>query len=305
MTSDRYLIINADDFGMCHAHNAATIELFGCGGITSATVMAPCPAAREAVEFAVRNPQYAIGVHLTTTAEWQTYRWGPIADGTQSLKDADGYFYRTSAQFASLARADEVEAEIIAQIELLCTMGLDPSHIDNHMGSLYGVANGDFRLLKMVIEIAARYGLPFRFPAKISHGMASNGTLDIKVPESTVRELLGSFADLTKECGVATPDYLVPGDWRGEQDRSYENFREYIFEMYRGFDNGVTETYIHPAIECDEIKSITPMWHRRVWEHRLFSDPKTKEFIRSIGIKLIDYRELKNMRVAEWETKQI
>ncbi len=305
MKSDRYLIINADDFGMCHAHNAATVELFECGGITSATVMAPCPAARDAVEFAVRNPQYAIGVHLTTTAEWQTYRWGPVSGKAESLIDADGCFPRSSAQFASRARADEVEAELIAQIELLCAMGLDPSHIDNHMGSLYGVATGDFSLLKSVIKIAGRYGLPFRFPAKISHGMASNGTLDIKVPESTVRELLGSFADLARECGVATPDYLVSGDWRGEQDRSYESFREYIFEMYRGFDNGVTETYIHPAIECDEIKAITPMWHRRVWEHRLFSDPKTKEFIRSIGIKTINYRELKKMRRDEWKREKI
>lgn len=296
MSSDRYLIINADDFGMCHSHNVATMELFECGGITSATVMAPCPAMREAVDFAVRNPQFSIGVHLTTTSEWQSYRWGPISAASRSLCDEDGFFYRSSAQFATCAKPNEVEKELIAQIESLHSLGLKPSHIDNHMGSLYGVANGDFTLLKLAIRTAGKYGLPFRFPAKISHGMLSNGTLDIKVPESTVRELIGSFVALTQEFGVVTPDYLVPGDWRGEQDKSYENYREYVFELYRGFDNGVSETYIHPAIECDEIKAITPMWHRRVWEHRLFSDPKTKEFIRSIGIKTISYRELKNMR---------
>ena len=299
MRTDRYLIINADDFGMCHAHNIATMELLECGGITSATVMAPCPAADEAVDFAVKNPHFSIGVHLTTTSEWQSYRWGPISQNSPSLCDDDGFFYKSSAQFSAVAKPDEVETELIAQIEKLCKLGLNPSHIDNHMGSLYGVANGDFSLLKLAIRIAGSYGLPFRFPAKISHGMLSNGTLDIKVPESTVRELIGSFVALTQECGVVTPDYLVPGDWKGEQDKSYENYREYIFEVYRGFDNGVTETYIHPAIECDEIKAITPMWHRRVWEHRLFSDPKTKEFIRSIGIKTINYRELEKMRKAK------
>lgn len=296
MMSDRYLIINADDFGMCHAHNAATMELFGCRGITSATVMAPCPAAREAVEFAVKNPQHSVGVHLTTTAEWQSYRWGPVSKGAESLCDKDGCFYRRSADFAKNAVPSEVEAELVAQIEHLCALGLSPSHIDNHMGSLYGITNGDFTLLKLAVEVAGRYGLSFRFPAKISHGMLLNGTLDIQIPETAVKAALSSFVNLCNSLGVVTPDYLMPGDWRGEQDRSYENFREYIFEMYRGFDNGVTETYIHPAIECDEIKAITPMWHRRVWEHRLFSDPRTKDFIRSLGIKMISYRELKEIK---------
>ena len=49
---DKYLIINADDFGMCHAHNVATFDLLQKGAFTSATNMAPCPWAFEAVRFA-------------------------------------------------------------------------------------------------------------------------------------------------------------------------------------------------------------------------------------------------------------
>lgn len=294
--SERYLIINADDFGMCHAHNAATEELFRCGAITSATIMTPCPAAREAAEFAAKNPQFAIGVHLTTTAEWKSYRWAPISENSPSLVDEEGFFHRTSAKFAQNAKAHEVERELISQIKTLHGYGVNPSHMDNHMGSLYGVATGDFSLLKLTLDIAQRYDLPFRFPTKLPGAAFSNGTLDIKVSENTVRELLDSFVTMVKEKKIATPDYLVPGDWKGEQDKSFENYREYMFELFRRLENGVSETYIHPAIECDEIKSITPMWHRRVWEHKLFSDAKTKEFISSLGIKLIDYRELKKMR---------
>ena len=58
---DKYLIINADDFGMCHAHNVATFDLLKKGAITSSTIMAPCPWAYEAVKFAKENPQFAIG----------------------------------------------------------------------------------------------------------------------------------------------------------------------------------------------------------------------------------------------------
>ena len=293
---DKYVIINADDFGMCQAHNAATMHLFNLGGITSATIMAPCAAARDAVNFAVHNPELSIGVHLTTTSEWKSYRWGPVSNEADSLVDDEGCFYRSSAEFAHHAIPREVEAELVAQIEMLRSMGLSPSHIDNHMGSLYGVASGNFKLLELVIEIASRYQIPFRFPAKISHGMLSNGTLDIKITESVVREAINQFVKLTEQKGVVTPDYLIPGDWLGEQDKSFDNYREYIFELYRSFDNGVTETYIHPAIECEQIKAITPFWHRRVWEYRLFSDPKTVEFIKSIGIKLIGYRELREIK---------
>ena len=73
-------------------------------------------------------------------------------------------------------------------------------------------------------------------------------------------------------------------------------YREYIYELYRKFPAGVTETYIHPAFECDELKAITGSWQRRVWEHKLFSDPKTLQHIKSLGIELISYRDLAKIK---------
>ena len=294
--ADKYLIINADDFGMCHAHNVATAELFKCGGITSATIMTPCPTARKAAEFARANPDLSIGVHLTTTSEWIRYKWGPVSQNHASLTDENGYFYRSSAEFAAHAKADEVERELVAQIEWLLNLGVNPSHIDNHMGSLYGVANGDFSLLYTVVDLAAKYGLPFRFPTGISAATFANGTLNIKVDPDVVNKAFAPCLDAIKRHKIATPDYLVPGDWLGEQDKSFDNYKEYMYELLRGIEPGITETYIHPAIECDEIKGISSVWHRRVWEHRLFSDPTTREFINSLGIKMINYRDLKKIR---------
>ena len=60
--SDKYLIINADDFGMCKSANDAIIELFECGAIKSSTIMMPCEYAEEAVKFSIDNPQYAVGI---------------------------------------------------------------------------------------------------------------------------------------------------------------------------------------------------------------------------------------------------
>ena len=91
---ERYLIINADDFGMCLSHNEATFELFESGGITSASVMVPSSWAKHAIRWCQKHKEYSVGVHLTFTSEWGGYRWGPVAScGTDSLRDTEGYFY--------------------------------------------------------------------------------------------------------------------------------------------------------------------------------------------------------------------
>lgn len=293
---DKYLIINADDFGMCHSANLAVMDLFKKGGITSATIMAPCAWAGEAVDFAVENPQFAIGVHLTTTSEWKRYRWMPVGRGTKSLIDKEGYMHHESDEFEKAADLAEVEQEIKAQVDLLKGLGLNPSHLDNHMGSLYGIETGRVELAKLVITMAAEYGLPFRFPTKFTQAQFDNDMLGINIDKEMVMQFIGSFSQLGEALGVAMPDYLLPGDWSGPQKDSYENFREYIYSLYSSFEPGVTETYIHPALESDELKAITGSWQRRVWEYELFSDPKTKQHIDSCGIKLINYRDLAEMR---------
>ena len=293
---DKYLIINADDFGMCHSGNVAIEELFKSGGITSSTIMAPCSWAGEAVKFAKKNPQFAVGVHLTTTSEWNCYRWMPVGRGGKSLLDKDGFMHPESDEFEKSADLEEVKAEIKAQIDHLKNLGLEPSHLDNHMGSLYGIETGRTELAKLAIMTAAEYGLPFRFPMSFTEAQFENDMLGINIDREMVKQFIAGFSQLGQSLGVAMPDYLLPGDWNGPQRDSYENFREYIYSLYSSFESGVTETYIHPAVESDELKAITGSWHRRVWEYKLFSDPKTKQHIDACGIKLINYRDLAKIR---------
>ncbi len=293
----RYLIINADDFGMCRSANLAVYDLFEKGGITSATIMAPCPWAKEAALWAAAHPEYAVGLHLTTTSEWGNYRWTPVAENVPSLKDEEGFMWHESDQFEEHADLEEVRKEINAQYDRLAQYGFTPSHFDNHMGSLYGVATGRFELLSLTIEECAKHGsMPFRFPSKFTDEQFGNKMLDINVPKEAVEALLEPMVQGANAAGVAILDYLMPGDWNGPQSESYENFREYIFEKYRAFPEGIIETYIHPVIETEEIKGICGSWQRRNWEYKLFSDPKTLEFIKSQNIKLINYRDLKQMR---------
>lgn len=296
----KYLIINADDFGMCRGANLAIMDLFKNpeSSLTSSTIMAPCGWAPEAAMFAKENPQLAIGVHWTFTSEWSRYRWAPVAtSNTDSLRDEDGYMFHESDQFEDNADIDEVEAECKAQIERLKKLGLTPSHVDNHMGSIYGIETGRFELLNVAFDVASEYGLPFRFPGNIPDEMFDNAMLEIKVDKNLVKALFNNIMDYAKEKKVAVPDFLIPNDWNGPQAESYENFKEYIYNLYRAFPDGaITETYMHPSIETDDLKGTTSLWQRRVWEYNLLKDPQTKQHIESLGFKLINYRDLAEMK---------
>lgn len=286
----KYLIVNADDYGMCTSANIAVQELFKGGFLKSSTVMMPCPAAKEAVRFSVENPQYAIGIHTTLTSEWKTYRWKPLTDG-KTLVDKDGFMWHESDEVEKHASNKEIEAEVRAQIDLAHSMGMKPSHIDNHMGSLYGHQTGRLGLSKLALKICGDYGYSYRLYT--SH--------DKRIcPKGVPYFLYSGITLLSKHWGkkyhVIMPDYLLFPDWNNDMRKSYETYRDTILKIWTDLPDGVTETFIHPAVESDEIKGITALWRDRVWEYELMKDPYTHEYLKSHGVELISYRELIEMK---------
>lgn len=287
----KYLIVNADDYGMCNAANEAINELFEGGWLKSSTIMMPCPAAKDAVDFSIAHPEYAIGVHLTMTSEWGKYRWKPLTNG-KTLIDEDGYMWHESDQVEKNASYEDLEAEIRAQIDLAHSMGMKPSHIDNHMGSLYGHYTGRFGLSKMTIRICGEYGYAYRLYTAADKRIC---------PKGTPYFLYAAVPLLSKKWGkkynVVIPDYLLFPDWNNDMRQSYEVYRDTILKIWTNIpENGVTETFVHPSVECDELKSITARWQDRVWEYQLMKDPYVHEFLKAHGVVLINYRQLNAMK---------
>ena len=251
----KYLIVNADDYGMCNAANEAVAELFEGGWLKSATVMIPCPTAKAAVEFSNAHPEYAIGVHLTMTSEWGKYRWKPLTNG-KTLIDEEGYMWHESDQVEKKASYEDLEAEVRAQIDLAHSWGMKPSHTDNHMGSLYGHYTGRLGLSKMTLRVCGEYGYAYRLYTKHDKRICPNGTPYL---------LYAAVTLLSKRWGkkydVVIPDYLLFPDWNDDMRVSYETYRDTILKIWTDIpEDGVTETFIHPSVECDELKGITGRW---------------------------------------------
>src|SRR5437588_12756760 len=65
--TDKLLIVNGDDAGMCHAANQATIESLENGLMRSSTLMVPCPWFLEMATYAKEHPEKDFGIHLCHT----------------------------------------------------------------------------------------------------------------------------------------------------------------------------------------------------------------------------------------------
>lgn len=77
----------------------------------------------------------APGLHATITSEWDGQRWGPVlgADAVPSLVRPDGTFHASTAAVKEVAKPEEVEREIRAQLERLTEWGFQPVYLDTHM----------------------------------------------------------------------------------------------------------------------------------------------------------------------------
>ena len=152
------LLIRVDDIGMNHSVNTAIKQLAETGIPFSTSVMFACPWYQEAVAILKQNPHVDVGVHLTLTAEWKFYRWGPVLGKTAvpSLVDSLGFFLPATSQFLnSKYKLEEVEKELAAQIERALATGLKISYIDPHMG----VALATPQLQAITEKLARKYNL--------------------------------------------------------------------------------------------------------------------------------------------------
>lgn len=269
----RLLIINADDFGMCHAENVATAEGLDSGAFCSSTIMMPCPWVEEAIDFARSRPLADLGVHITHTSEWERYKWGPVcgAANVPSLVTERGYFHHDVEPFYAHARLDEVERETRAQIDTALAAGLDVSHLDSHMGTVQ--LRPEYH--ELYLRLAAEYRLPIRMAGK--RMLQAMG--------------MGHITAVADGLGVLYPDHF----WFGGPPEP-EVTPRYWTEMLSNLMPGVTEIYIHPAVDDAELRGMTVAAAQREADYRFFTSSSTRTLLADLGVELIGYRAVRDLQ---------
>ena len=269
----KLLIINADDLGMSHSENDASLSALERGIVTSATAMVPAPWFGEVAAYAKAHPDADLGLHLTFTAEWQTFRWGPVTPRTivPSLVGPDGYFYATTADFVKHAKPAEVEIELRAQVERAKAMGLEPTHLDSHMHALYDTP----ALFAVLRKVAREYRLPIR--------MARNDpTFQPLLPYVDAKD---PFPD-----AIFSPmGDVQPAAWM-----------DYYLNVIRNLQPGVTELFVHFAHDDAEMRAVTvnyPVWNA-AWRQRdvdVISSPEFRKALADNNVILIGWRPIQKL----------
>ena len=281
---DRVIIIHTDDIGMCQASVAAFKELWDFGLISSGATMVPCPWFLEAARFARESPGVDLGVHVTLTSEWDTYRWGPISTRDQSsgMVDGDGFFYRTSEEAQSHGNPEAVRVEIAAQIDRAISQGVKVTHVDTHMGT---VASPKF--MPAYLELAVQHSLP---PMVMRLDKA--GWMAMGMPED-VAEMAVQMVGQLEEAGIPLIDRISGLDL--DRAKTRQERIAYAQQVFDTIEAGITHFIIHPSVDTPELRAITTDWACRVADYEAFRSDALRQAVQAKGLQVIGYQALKDL----------
>jgi predicted glycoside hydrolase/deacetylase ChbG (UPF0249 family) len=165
----KLLIVHADDIALSQSVNDATLEAFSSGGISSGSIMVPCPWFNDFAHSYQSHPGLDVGIHITLTSEWDFYKFGGVLPSTEipSLVNDQGYFYPTTEEVGMHADPLEAELEIRAQIDRAIAAGIKPTHLDTHMGSVLAKPE----LIQIYFKLGMEYGIPVFVPRMLLMGV--------------------------------------------------------------------------------------------------------------------------------------
>lgn len=267
----KLLFIHADDLAVAHAEDAASFDALDKHAATSASIMVPCPWLTEVAAYAKAHPDADLGLHLTLTAEWKTNRWGPVEskDKVPSLLDPDGYLWPEVAPAVQHIKADEAEREIRAQIEHAIAMGIHPTHLDSHMGTLF--ARPD--LMAIYVKVAHEYKLPFL------------AMLTPNIPPD-VRSMFSDKDAILDSIIIANPS-VQPANWK-----------TFYLDAIKNLKPGLTEIIVHLAYDDAESQAVMVDHpdYGAAWRQRDYDAITSSEFKKALEdnhIVLLHWSDLK------------
>jgi chitin disaccharide deacetylase len=277
----RVLIIHADDVGMSWAADKASVEAMEKGSVTCGSAMVPCPWFLSTINACKENPKLDMGVHLTLTSEWKLFRWGPISDRglVPKLVDEQGYLWHEVPQvYQSVGgEINQIGIEIQAQIDFAKKLGLEPTHIDSHMGTLY--YREDF--FKVTCNAALKNDIPF---------MVFAYREDFAKAYDEIRYYTQETANKLEAAGFPLIDTLIMDEKVGKTVE--EGFKNYC-DVVSNLTPGVTLLIVHLGMDGEELSHICGSHARRDQQFRIFTDPRMAEHIQKEGVQLMGWRDLK------------
>jgi len=285
---EKRLIINADDYGLSRGITDGILLTHQEGILTSTSLMVNQPATDYAISRAKEVPELGIGIHLNLTQGM------PVLpkDQVRTLVDDDGCFYSCGRLAKKLLRlqvsAQEIEAEFRAQIQLMKSNGMMPTHADSHHRiHMYPSAARAFHNA-IVSEGIRRARAPRKqyWPANGRWGGPHIGPLYRRLAAKSYLEFLQSvvFRDLQlPDAGVTFHPFYsgklaaLPTAWQSTLEH---------------LPGGSYEMWCHPGFLENGFSRTDSIAEQREVEIGILTDKNLRELARQREIQLISFRQL-------------
>ena len=278
----KYLIINADDFGLTGEVTSGIIDVFKSGVVTSTSVLIN-ELIYEKISFNKSDcSNLGIGLHLNLT---QGRSILPAVD-VSSLMSFDGYFMKPEQLLAKPEKIHpaQVEKEWRAQLAAFRAVFGVPDHLDSHhhihlFPSLFNI----------FCQLAVELSLPVRFPVQVENIPAINilpfSFADgIELHNSQWREEQ-SLLNLIK---LSYPDHFMDNFFY-----LYKDQPEIIQQIITAFPEGISELMCHPGYTSTRLSQISTYTTRREEELVVLKRKSTRAILKNAGIDLIRFSDLR------------
>jgi chitin disaccharide deacetylase len=300
----RVLLIHVDDAGMSDESNQGAIAALTKGAATSVSVMMPCPWVPGFVKWLHENPTIDAGLHLTLTAEWDDYRWVPLSGrkAVPGLVDTTGCLWASVAQVVQHATVDEITMEMTAQLERARAMGLEPTHLDTHMGTVYATP----QFLMAYIQLGIKNHIPIMLPGGADKLIIQQGSLNTQQAvgiRTLGKQLWDAGLPVLDDLHNFSYDWKVPANIAGD-DKALDEWRtqKYIDALHI-LQPGVTMMIMHCTNASPAFAHISDSGPLRRGDMLAMLNPAFKKALKDQGIILTTWRELMQRRNAAAGTR--
>lgn len=277
--ADRYVIMHADDAGMSHSVNRATVEAMEKGIVSSASIMVPCPWFKEIAAYAKAHPDKDFGIHLTLNSEWENYRWGPVAgkERVPSLCDKEGYLWGAVPEVARSAKAQEVATELRAQVQRAIDFGVPVTHLDTHMGAV--VSRPD--LLEVYVKLGVEFDVPVFFLRDLGR----------EIPDERIRARGQELIRLLESRQLPVLDHMTQLYTNG----SFEEKKAQYLKAIADGPPGVHYLILHCGFDDHELQAITTSNQLRDVDRQVFTDPDFIAAVKATGVEVITWKQAREL----------
>lgn len=289
----KVIILHVDDAGMSYDSNIGTQKAFG-GVANSTSVMMPCGWVAQFFDLYKKNPTWDVGVHLTLTSEWNNYRWAPLAGRSivPGLLDEQGAFWHSVDQVTKYAKPEEVEAECRAQIARFRQFGVEPTHIDSHMGTLFQP-----KYIQTYTKVGISEKIPVMFPAGhmtlIGQGRSES---EKGLLRQLGQQLWNAQLPVLDDLHADSYGWKLPKDVQPTDENLRKMKTQKYIELIQMCQPGLTMIIMHCTDPTEVFQYISDSAPTRKGDMLAMTDSTLKQFIENEGIILTTWREVKERR---------